>query len=295
MKRKKIGLALGSGSTRGFAHIGVLSVLEKQGIRPDYVAGTSVGAAIGALYCSGISPEQMKKIALSTEWQDLLDFTIPKTGFVAGNSVEQYVQKLTNNCKFSDLFIPMKIVATDIKNYEKVVFFQGNVAKAVRASISIPGVFSPVVIDSRELVDGALIDPIPIEIVRDMGADIIIAVDLSLDLNEVHLHGSRVQQAQPVSRYIKDKFVKSQVGFFKEFILETKRFRLPQFIKKYLVRIVDRFFNPKRIFNFATKRRMPHILQVSIHSLNIMSNQLYREQLKNSKADIIINPHPLLD
>jgi len=290
MKKKKIGLALGAGSARGFAHIGVLSALERAGIRPDFVAGTSIGAAIGSLYCSGISPEYMKRIAVSTEWQELLDFTVPKTGLIAGNTVEQYMQELTNNCRFSDLIIPLKIIATDLKNSEKVVFFQGNVAKAVRASISIPGVFSPVKIDSRELVDGALVDPIPISIVQSMGADIIIAVDLSLDFNEVHIHGSRVKERATFSSYMRDRFLKSQIDFFKEFVMETKRFRLPHFVKKYLVRIIDRYFNPKRLYDFMMKRRMPHILSVTLESLNIISNQLYKEQLKNSDADIIIRP-----
>jgi len=122
MKKKKIGLVLGAGSARGFAHIGVLSILEKYGVRPDYVAGTSIGAAVGALFCSGMSPEYLKRLAISTEWQDLLDFTIPKTGFIAGHKVEEYMQLLTNNCKFSDLNIPLRVVACDVKNAHKVVF-----------------------------------------------------------------------------------------------------------------------------------------------------------------------------
>jgi len=290
MRKKRIGLALGAGSARGFAHIGVLSILEKHGIRPDFVSGTSIGAAVGALYCSGMSPEYLKRLAISTEWQDLLDFTIPKTGVIAGNKVEEYIQALTNNCKFTDLRIPLRVVATDIKNAHKVVFSQGNVAKAVRASISIPGVFSPVIIDSRELVDGGLVDPIPIEVVRNMGADIVIAVDISKDLTEVHIHGSRVRERSTFSEYVKSRFIKTQVDFFKEFVMETKRFRLPHFLKKYLIRIIDRFMNPKRLYSYMTGKTMPEIVKITAQSMIIMSSQIYKEHLKNSDVDLIIRP-----
>lgn len=288
--KKKIGLALGSGSARGLAHIGILSVLQKNGIQPDYVAGTSIGAAVGALYCSGMSPEYMKKIAISTEWQDLLDITLPKTGVIAGNKIEDYIQSLTNNAKFSDLAIPLSVVACDIKNAHRVVFSAGNVARAVRASLSIPGVFSPVIIDSHELVDGGLVDPIPIEELKNMGADIIIAVDLSIELNEVRIHGSRVKQRSSFAEYFKSRFLRTQLGFAKEFIMETKRFRLPHFIKKYLVRIFDKFFNPKRLYKWLTVRTLPPILSTTIQSMHIMSSLIYKEKLKNENINVVITP-----
>jgi len=290
MSRKKIGLVLGSGSARGFAHIGVLSVLEKHGIRPDYIAGTSIGAAVGALYATGMSAEYMKRLTISTEWQDLLDFTIPKTGVIAGNNIEEYLQDLTNNCKFKDLVIPLAVVATDIKNAHKVVFAEGNVAKAVRASISVPGVFSPVEIDSHELVDGGLVDPIPIDVAKNMGADIIIAVDLSISMDEIYIHGSRVKERSTFGEYVKDRFLKTEMGFVKEFIWETKKFRLPHFVKKYLIKFIDRLFNPKRVYNFMTKRRIPHILEVTMHSMQIMSSQIYKQKLIAQKVDVIIRP-----
>jgi len=287
---KKIGLALGSGSARGFAHIGVLAILEEHGIRPDYVAGTSIGAAIGALYCSGMSPEYMKRLAITTEWQDLLDFTIPKTGMIEGNNVEEYIQSLTDNCRFADLRIPLSVVATDIRNAHKVVFTDGNVAKAVRASISIPGVFSPVYIDSHELVDGGLVDPCPIDVVRKMGADIVIAVDLSKDLEEVRIHGSRVKERSTFYDYVKSRFIKSQVGFFKEFIMETRRFRLPRFVKKYLVKLVDKFMKPGRMLSVMTGRHLPHIIDIAVRSMLIMEGQIYKENLQTNKVEVVIRP-----
>jgi len=290
MKKKRLGLALGSGSARGFAHIGVLNVLEENGIKPDFVAGTSIGAAIGALYCSGMSPEYMKRLAISTEWQDLMDFTVPKTGMIAGNNVEEYIQTLTNNCKFSELAIPLRVVATDIGNAQKVIFSEGNVAKAVRASISIPGVFSPVRIGSRILVDGALIDPIPIGLVRDMGADVIVAVDLSKDFEQVSIPGSRVRERSTFYEYMKGKFLKTQIGFFKEFIMETKRFRLPRFIKKYLIKIIDKVFMPRKLLAMMTGRHMPDIMQIAVQSMQIMIMQIYKERIRTEKVDYVIRP-----
>jgi predicted acylesterase/phospholipase RssA len=186
--------------------------------------------------------------------------------------------------------VPLRVVATDIRNAAKVVFSQGNVAKAVRASISIPGVFSPVIIDTKELVDGALVDPIPISVLRDMGANIIIAVDISKDLEEVHIHGSRVRERSTFYEYFKNRFIKSQVGFFKEFVMETKRFRLPHFVKKYLVKLIDRFMNPKRMYRYMTGRTVPDIVKIGVQSILIISSKLYRENLKHGRVDVIIRP-----
>jgi predicted acylesterase/phospholipase RssA len=287
---KRFGLALGSGAARGFAHIGVLLALEKHGLRPDYVAGTSIGAAIGAIYCSGTSASELRELAVRTDWQDLIDFTVPKTGMIAGNRFEKYLQKLTGNKRFSELLIPLRVVATDIRNSHKVVFSQGNVAKAVRASISIPGVFMPVHIDRHELVDGGLVDPVPFDVVREMGSDVVAAVDLSVDFDSFHIHGSRVRERTTFFEVMEKRFIRSQVDFFKEFLLETKRFRLPQFTKKYAVRLYDSILNPNRMYNYVRGRHMPKIIKISVHSTLIMISMIAQEQLKNAKVEIIIKP-----
>jgi NTE family protein len=290
MKKRKIGLVLGSGSARGFAHIGVLSVLEKHNIRPDFVAGTSVGAAVGALYCSGMSPEQMKRACETTEWQALLDFGLMKTGMLDGNKFEEYIQKLTNNVNFQELRIPLRVVATDIDRASKVVFSEGNVAKAVRASISIPGVFSPVKIDNHHLVDGALIDPIPVDEAREMGADFIIAVDVTTEVQEVYIKGSKVTERSSIVELFKDRFIKTQIDFIKELVFETVHLRLPSFIRKYVSKIIDKFFSSKKMYRLITGRRMPQIVQVAVTSIDIMSTQLARQMLIHSKVDFIITP-----
>lgn len=264
--------------------------LEKHGIKPDYVAGTSIGAVIGALYCSGVSPEYMRRLVVTTEWQDLIDFTIPKTGVIAGNKFEKYMQELTNNKRFSDLSIPLRVVATDIQNSHKVVFSEGNVALAVRASISIPGVFRPVYIDRHELVDGGLVDPIPLDVVRDMGAEIVIAVDLSIDFDKLYIHGSRVRERRTFLEYVKSKFIRTQIGFLKEFVMETKRSRLPQFTKKYIIKAIDTFLNPLRIYRYFRGKGMPPIVKIAVRSILIMSSELAKQNLKTAHVDCIIRP-----
>ncbi|WEZ09791.1 patatin-like phospholipase family protein [Priestia flexa] len=179
MKSPTIGLALGSGGARGFAHLGVIKVLVENNILIHYLAGSSMGALVAAMYASGTEMSQLYKMALTFKRKYYLDFTIPKMGFIAGNRIKSLVKALTKNKKIEDLNIPVAIVATDLKAGEKVIFKTGSVAQAVRASISIPGIFAPENVNGRLLVDGGVIDRIPVSIVREMGADIVLAVDVS--------------------------------------------------------------------------------------------------------------------
>ncbi|SFJ61270.1 patatin-like phospholipase family protein [Thermoflavimicrobium dichotomicum] len=178
MKRPKIGLALGSGSARGLAHIGVLKVLKEEGIPIDYVAGTSMGSLIGVLFANGIEPEMMEKLALHLKRKHWLDLTVPGFGFILGEKVKDLVHLLTHQKNLDEFPIPTAVVATDLITGERVVFKEGSAAEAVRASISIPGIFTPVVTNNQVLVDGAVVERVPISVVREMGADIVIAVDV---------------------------------------------------------------------------------------------------------------------
>lgn len=178
-QRPKVGLALGSGGARGFAHIGVLKVLEKENIPIDYIAGSSMGALIGAVYASGQSAIDMEKFATMFKRKYYVDFTVPKMGFVAGKKVKDLVQILTKGKKLEELDPPVHVVATDLLRGEKVIFKEGSIAQAVRASISIPGIFVPEKVDGRLLVDGGVIDRVPVSVVKQMGADVTIAVDVS--------------------------------------------------------------------------------------------------------------------
>lgn len=184
----KIGLALGSGGARGFAHIGVLKVLEEENIPVDFIAGSSIGAFIGAVYGAGMSAKDMEKLALMFKQKYYIDVVVPKLGFIAGKKIKQLIMLLTKGKQLQDLKPKVYVVATDLKKGERAVFKEGSIADAVRASISIPGIFVPENIAGRLYVDGGVIDRVPASVVREMGADVTIAVDVSyFDENrEIH-------------------------------------------------------------------------------------------------------------
>ncbi len=178
-----IGLALGGGAARGFAHVGVIQALEEAGIRPELVAGTSAGSLVAALYASGKDSTQLKRIADSMEEAEITDWMIPilNRGALRGEALARYVSTQVGGLNIENMKIPLGIVATDLQNGEAVVFRRGNTGTAVRASSAVPGVFQPVKVGSREYVDGGLVAPVPVKQARDMGANFVIAVDISSD------------------------------------------------------------------------------------------------------------------
>ena len=182
MHKRKVGLALGSGAARGLAHIGVLEVLEKEGIPIDMIAGTSAGAAIGALYAEGKDASVIKSLTLDLSWKrlaSLADLALPRTGFIKGKKIQGLLEVIIGgDMKFSDLKIPFACVAADIMTGEEVVINQGSVLEGIRASISIPVIFTVVKWKGRYLVDGGLVNPVPVSVLRQMGADFIIAVNV---------------------------------------------------------------------------------------------------------------------
>lgn len=177
-EEKKVGLVLGGGGARGLAHIGVLKVLEDNNIPIHMISGTSIGAVIGALYSSEPNAKKLEKEALETNWNDLFDYTISRSGLIKGKRIEEFLENKLNNIKFNQLKIPLYITAFDIDNAQEIIFSKGEVSKAVRSSISIPGIFIPVENGGRTLVDGGVIDPLPIEILKKKKADIIIVVNV---------------------------------------------------------------------------------------------------------------------
>ncbi|MBT2573474.1 patatin family protein [Bacillus sp. ISL-51] len=179
MAKPTIGLALGSGGARGIAHLGVLSSLHKHQIPIDMIAGSSMGALVGSFYAAGHDVAKMKKVAKAFKRRLYADYSIPRLGFLKGDRIRQLVHAYTFGKPIEELQIPLGIVACDLQTGEKVVFKKGSVSEAVRASISIPGIFVPQKINGRFLVDGAVVDRIPVSAVKDMGADIVIASDVS--------------------------------------------------------------------------------------------------------------------
>lgn len=187
MQEPKIGIALGSGGAKGFAHIGVLRVLESEGIAIDYLAGSSIGALVGALYSVGHRYDSMHKMAVTFKRDHYLDFILPKMGFVSGKRITSLIKAITHGKTFKDCDIPLKIIATDLLAGKRVIFDEGYLYEAVRASISIPGIFVPVKKDGRLLVDGGVIDRVPVSTVKRMGADIVIAVDVARFIDQAEI------------------------------------------------------------------------------------------------------------
>lgn len=174
----KVGLALGGGVVRGMAHIGVLSVLEEAGIPIDYVAGTSAGSLVGAIYCAGYSTTQIKENAMRLRWWHLLRPVWPRQGFFSFDLMERWLVRTLGDLTFSDLKIPFAAVATDLERAAPVWLRQGRLAPAVRASCSVPGIFTPVRLDGLVLGDGSLADTVPVDVLRLMGAQYVIGVDI---------------------------------------------------------------------------------------------------------------------
>jgi NTE family protein len=175
----KIALVLGAGAARGFAHVGVLKVLESQHVPIHMIVGASVGSFVGSLYAYGYDAYKLQALALSLERDELVDLTLPDNGFVKGDKLENYVNRLVGNAPIEKFRIPFHAVAADIQTGDEMVFGTGNAGIAVRASCSVPGVFKPVRISERTYVDGGLVNPVPVDVARRYGADMIIAVDIS--------------------------------------------------------------------------------------------------------------------
>lgn len=179
----KVALVLGAGAARGFAHIGVIKVLESNGVPVHMIVGTSAGSFVGSLSAYGFNAFQLQKMALELEKGDVIDVTIPDNGFVKGELLEAYVNRMLSNTPIEKLRTPFYAVATDIRAGREVVFGSGNVGTAVRASCAIPGIFRPVRINGTQYVDGGVVSPVAVDAAKRFGADIVIAVDISSDLD----------------------------------------------------------------------------------------------------------------
>jgi NTE family protein len=177
--KPKIGLALGGGAARGFAHIGVIKMLEAHDIVPDYVVGTSAGAVVGSLYAGGHDAFAMQKIAQQLDEKIFADWTLGGRGLLKGEALQDFINQHLNRRPLEKLNKPFATVATDLNSGERVIFRTGDTGMAVRASAAVPGVFQPTQFHGRSYVDGGLSSPIPVQAAREMGADIVIAVDIS--------------------------------------------------------------------------------------------------------------------
>jgi len=276
----KIGLALGSGSARGWAHIGVIKALTEAGIHVDYVAGTSVGAVVGAVYASG-RIDSFKDVVLQLDWKKIasfLDVVFPKSGLIDGNRIAEFIRSHVGEKNIEDLSLPFCAVSTDLATGNEVVFQDGDIIEAVRASISVPGVFTPVRKSGAILVDGGLVNPVPVSVVRKMGADLVIAVDLNHDiidkkgLKKASITNSSALAPNPGTMQGLTKGSK---------ILDALNNRLETLDLAALTHIRQ----------WMARDPMPNIFEVLMTSINIMETQITATRLKADPPEALIQPH----
>lgn len=175
----RVALALGGGAARGFAHVGVIKALEAQGIIPDIIVGTSAGSVVGALYAAGYNGFELQQVSMTMDENQVSDWSLPNRGMIKGEALQDFINRAVHHLTLEKLKKVFAVVATDLRSGEMIVFRTGNTGMAVRASSSVPGIFQPVSINGREYVDGGLISPVPVRVARALGADFVIAVDIS--------------------------------------------------------------------------------------------------------------------
>ncbi len=275
-KRSKVGLALGGGSAKGMCYIGILKVLEKHKIPIDYISGTSVGALIGALYCAGYSPDEIEKIVEDLNWRRLFDFTEFRHGLIRGKRIEKLLKKLLKGKTFENLKIPLVVTAVDVHHGEEVVFDSGDLVKAVHASTAIPGVFAPVVINRREYVDGGVMDPVPVGVLKKKGVKKIIAVNLTVPLKRLQFRKATPKEKNPFMQEFLDSGIKNLKRVLKnDHILPSS---------------VLWFLTPKRLEGFSTTQ-IPPVLKTVLRSYNIVFNEFAHLRMQEHKPDIILSPN----
>lgn len=271
---------MSGGSVRGLCYIGFLKILEREKIPIDYIAGTSIGAMIGAFYCSGMRAEEMEALVTNIKWEDFMDFASGYSGLLDGRKIEGFLRKNLKAKRFGDLYTPLVVTSVDVNSGEEIIFDKGDVARAVHASISIPGVFTPVRIGKRLLVDGGVLDPIPISALKGK-VDRIIAIDLSIPY-EQYKYAKAVDGTSETWKSFKDKFVRQEVMNLKEYLGERHAFP----------RIFLRLLNPKYFLRFLQGKPIdvPPLFKVIMRANNLSTNELIHLKLEECKPDLLIKP-----
>lgn len=277
-RKKRTGLALGGGAARGMAHIGVLKVLEAEGIEVDVLSGTSIGAFIGALYAAGVPVAQMEEVARNVDWRQmarLLDPTIPTAGLIDGRKVARFMSELLPVRTFEELEIPLAVVATDVETGESLVIKQGNLLEALQASIAFPGIFTPVRFGDRFLVDGGLCKPVPVDVARGLGAEFVIGVCAIPEVNKAQEETflPPAETPSPARGRFLDLFNSQGVERIMHDLWRLNG-REP--------RLEDR--------TTARRRRAPGIFRVCAQSVAIMENEINALRLEREQIDLLIRP-----
>ena len=268
-----LGVALGSGAARGLAHIGVLKVFEEENIQIDTLAGTSIGALIGALFAAGVPVRQMEQVALEIDWRSmakLLDPVIPLSGLTDGRKLVSFIEDLLPVRNFEDLNRPFAITATDIKTGEAVIIKQGDLLEALRASLAFPGIFSPASFGKRLLVDGGLCNPLPIDVTRNMGADKVIGICTIPKVNK-----------KTPEAYMNKRNNHRETRGWKDYFNARR-------IEQAFKTAVGKEFNGDS--NNGTDIKPPNIFKVCAQSVAIMENVINDLQIKQCPQDLILRP-----
>jgi predicted acylesterase/phospholipase RssA len=281
----KFGVALGAGGARGLTHIGVLKALHKHKMYPDYIAGTSMGAVIAAAYAAGHSPDDIEKIASTTDWKNIVDFTVPKAGLIQGKIIENKIRKLVQDKTFKELQVPLRVVAYNLTKHERVIFKSGDVARAVRASSSIPGIFTPVEIDSELHIDGSVADPTPFDVVKEMGADVVLAVDL-YPHQKKQKHRASVRKKTFLAE-LRQKFVAVELLNVKNYLFPD---RFPRVFWRFVRWSFGKLLYPAKVMRIAMKRELPAITRVMYDTVGVLTNNLARERFERGKIDVKVRP-----
>ena len=279
--RPRIGLALGSGSARGLAHLGVIRAIADAGIEPDFITGTSMGALIGAIHAAG-KLDELEATFLSFDWKKTVSFfdvVLPKSGLLDGAKVGELVRAHVHADAIEALPISFAAVATDIVSGEEIVIRSGDVIEAVRASISVPGIFTPVKSNGRILVDGGLTNPVPVSVARSLGADIVIAVDL----NHQIIAGKNFK---PLLNHPGDAGIGAP-GRFSHWA-EGYRLAMQELKARLLAREAPGWAQFSR---WASKEEpLPSIFEVLLASINVMETRITQTRLELDRPDILIQP-----
>ena len=272
--RPKIGLALGSGSARGWSHIGVIHALAEQGIEPDIITGSSIGALVAAAYAKG-DLDPLEEWVRQLRWKeivDLMDISFMGGGFLKGDNLMQFFMEKTNDIKIEDLDIPYGAVTTDLDTGREIWIQNGSLLDAVRSSIALPGLFTPVKRDGRWHVDGGLVNPVPVSLCRAMGAEIVIAVNLNGDV--VGKHRREREKEIEIAR---KKESKAEVELWDRFIDQFKnsvQSKKEEWLKEL----------------FGSSKDMPGMFEVLASSINIMQDRITRINLAVEPPDMLIQP-----
>jgi NTE family protein len=299
----KIGYALGGGAARGLSHIGVLKVLHEHGISPDIIVGTSIGAIIGALYAGGLDPDDIEKLVLGLDWKRLVylfDMTLPLNGLLQGKPVVSLLRSILGDLTFPQLRCDFACVATDIVNGEQVVLSDGSLVEAVRASISIPGILTPVAIKGRYLVDGGLINAVPVSVCREMGAGYVVGVNVVPEPSKVMCNPNQNQQYQvcepPELGDTVDKTELATVKIIHSHSLRTHIDEIENAAMRFFIplspngenRLLKTLSLPKEKKVRRSRTKSPSLIDVLSQTLTIVEYRIAVENLKG--ADLAISP-----